>query len=409
MPQISAHCKALNNTLEKMDCSGEMKALLKTPQRELIVELPLKKDDGSIAIFKGYRVQDNNSRGPYKGGLRFNENVDLDHFRDLASVMTWKTALVDIPFGGAKGGISCNPKDLSENELETLTKRFIEKTSMLFGPSLDIPAPDMGTGPREMTWLMSAFEKLHGYSPGAVTGKPVEFGGIEGRVEATGKGVALFTKWACEEEDIDLSSRRVAIHGFGNVGSHAAMILSEMGATIVAASDASGGWYNPKGLDITELRSEQGKEFADREIEGEKISSSDVLSIDCDILIPAAIENTLTKDNANSVKARLIVEAANLPTTTEAEEILEEKGVTIVPDILANSGGVTVSFFEWAQNSQNFPWKKEKVDRELESLLKSAWNNLVQSRTEAKESYRQTAYDIAINRVRVAMLKKGFR
>jgi len=408
MSHTSSHQHTLDKVLGNLDCSDEVVALLKTPHLEITVELPLKKDDGSIAIYKGFRVQDSNARGPYKGGLRFNENVDLAHFKELSSVMTWKTALVDVPFGGGKGGINCSPKDLSENELETLTKRFVEKTSSILGPNKDVPAPDMGSGPREMTWIMSAYEKLHGHQPGVVTGKPVEFGGIVGRVEATGKGVALITKWASQEAGVDLDGAKIAVHGFGNVGSHAASVLSDMGAKVVAVSDVSGGWHNPDGLNLDQLKTENGENLADlKKVDGSSIESADVLSVECDILIPAAIENTLTRENADTVKAKLIVEAANLPVTKEADEILKDKKICVIPDILANAGGVTVSSFEWAQNRQGYPWTKEKVDTELEKVLKEAWQNILDKKTDG-ESYRETAYKIAVERVRKAMLKKGF-
>ncbi len=410
----STHERALKLVMNKLGCSEEMSKLLDSSQREVIVEIPLKRDNGDIKVFKGYRVQHSDALGPFKGGLRFHPDVDLEHFVSLASVMTWKTSLVNIPFGGAKGGIDCDPNELSTHELETLTKRYVEKVGMLLGPNIDIPAPDMGTGEQEMAWILQAYAKNHGHHPGVVTGKNKQLGGVSGRREATGKGVAYFTRLACSRENIDLERARVIIQGFGNVGQSAAINLSKMGANIVGISDRKGAVYNEKGLDVKtiaeDLSVSKKISLEDLDIDGEYITNKELLEAPCDILIPAAIEGVINSKNAAKVQAKLVVEGANLPVTKDGEDILLDKKVKLIPDLLANAGGVTVSFFEWSQNAQRYPWKDEKVEREFERVLKDAWNEVCQVKENKKltHGYREAAYTIAVNRVRETLIRRGF-
>jgi glutamate dehydrogenase (NAD(P)+) len=406
------HCAQsfLEKALLHIGESPEKAMLLTIPYREVTIELPLRRDDGTIAVFNGFRVQHNNARGPFKGGLRYHPDTDLDHCRELAATMTWKTALVDIPFGGGKGGINCDPRTLSANELEQLTKRFAERLGPLIGPDIDIPAPDMGSGPREMAWFFHAYSKQHGNNWAVVTGKPLEIQGCAGRVEATGLGVSHITRWAAKAHQINIKGARIAIQGFGNVGAHAARYLHEAGAKIIAVSDHTAAHYNPNGLDIPEL--ERLNQFPNnlllKDIDGEKIDGADLLTIDCDILIPAAIGEVINERNAYDIKAKLIVEAANIPTTCIANAILEDRGVIIIPDILANAGGVTVSYLEWSQNLQRYRWEKHRVNQELENIIRKAWINVCNRARTEEISYRDAAYLIAVERVNKATDMRGF-
>ena len=397
---------------DHLDLDDQTRQLLLGPYREMQFELPLRCNDGKLAVYYGYRVQHENARGPFKGGLRFHPEVDMDHFVALASVMTWKTAMVDIPFGGAKGGINCNPKELSAEELETLTKRMVERLDLFIGPDIDIPAPDMGTGPREMAWIFEAYANRYGYSPGVVTGKPVSLGGSYGRIAATGRGVALVTQWAANENDLDLEDTSIAIQGFGNVGGYAAKILSEVGAKVVAISGASGGWHNDKGLDIESMfeatQSDDAPTVSEMDVDGDSIDNEELLALDADILIPAAIGGAITEDNADDVQAKLIVEGANIPIIYEADQILNDKDILVVPDALANAGGVTVSYLEWVQNRQRYQWTEEKVNKELEARLQQAWQSMCERAETDEIGYRLAAYSIAIERVLEAITLRGF-
>lgn len=402
----------LKKAMKHLDCSEEMQTYLENPEREIIVEVPLRTLSGEMKIFKGYRVQHNNSRGPFKGGFRFQKNVDLDHFKTLASLMTWKTALVNIPFGGGKGGINCDPKELEDVELEALTKRFVEKIGILLGPKLDIPAPDMGTDQQTMAWIYEAYSKQHGYEPGVVTGKPLQLGGIEGRFEATGKGVSLVTSWLLEEHGRPLDGATVAIQGFGNVGSHAALFLHQRGAKIVAISDRRGGIFYPEGLDIPTLYKtlyKHRRAFRVQDYEGpcEKISNEELLTLDVDILIPAAIEGVIDELNSSDVRASFIVEAANAPVTCEAISTLHGHGTVIAPDILSNAGGVVVSFLEWRQNICHSRNSKERTFQELEAILKEGWRETLHVSKSENISYREAAYLIAVRRVKEAHDLRG--
>lgn len=398
--------------MERLECTEEMKSMLSNPEREVIVEVPLRTRRGEMKIFKGYRVQHNDARGPYKGGLRFHKDVDLDHFKVLASLMTWKTALMNLPFGGAKGGINCNPSELLPSELESLTKRFVEKVGILIGPKLDIPAPDMGTNPQVMAWIFEAYSKQHGYEPGVVTGKPLQLGGIDGRFEATGKGVTLVTQLHYKERGKDLSGARVAIQGFGNVGAHAALFLSELGANIVSVSDHEGAIFNESGLDAATLFESiyKKKEISSvTKLDGkfEKISNEQLLKLDVDVLIPAAVEGVIHRENAPQVKAKLIVEAANSPVTCSAIGELQRNKIDIIPDILANAGGVVVSFLEWQQNLSQSRNTKKQTFKELEDIMTEGFNEVVKVSKAEKMSYREAAYFIAVRRVKEAIDLRG--
>jgi len=403
----------VDRAFEALDLETEMRHLLRGCYREIGFELPLKRDDGTMSLFKGFRVQHDQSRGPFKGGLRFHPEVDLDHFIALATLMTWKCALLDLPFGGAKGGVDCDPGELSAREMETLVKRLVERIAMFIGPDRDIPAPDMGTGPREMAWIVDAYALQHGFTPGVVTGKPLELGGSLGRVEATGRGVAQITALAAEREGLELESCRVAVQGFGNVGAHAAKFLAERGAQIVAVSDASGACHAPDGLDIDRLFEQV--HGGDRPIPlekietgGKRIDKGELLGLEVDILIPAAIGHAITADNVDQVRAGLLVEAANLPVDCAADAALRERGVTVVPDILANAGGVTVSYLEWVQNRQRYRWEEQQVNDELERRMVAAWQQVCERAEQEQVDLRLAAYQIAIERVIKAIRLRGF-
>ncbi|MBT5020264.1 MAG: glutamate dehydrogenase [Planctomicrobium sp.] len=397
-----------NRAAEVMGISDNMSKLLKTPQREVKVQIALEMDDGQISTFIGYRIQHDKSRGPMKGGLRFHPEVDAGEVLALASLMTWKTAVVNIPYGGAKGGISIDPSKLSPRELEGVTRKFVDEIHDIFGPDTDIPAPDMGTNAQIMAWIMNQYEKYHGYNPACVTGKPVELHGADGREEATGRGTAIVTRSALLKMNKPVEGARIAIQGFGNVGSFAAEILHEMGAKIIAVSDAYGGIRNQDGLDIPELM-KFIKEH--KKVEGflnsENIDNATLLAADVDVLIPAAIGGVLTGENAHDVRAKLIVEAANNPTTPEADDIFERKEILVIPDILANAGGVTVSYFEWVQNRQHFKWEIEEVRKRLEKIMVDSFDRVWKIADEKSVSPRIAAYILGIGRVGRATVLGG--
>ncbi len=393
---------------EVMGLSSNMRTLLSTPQREIKVQVALEMDDGQIHTFLGYRIQHDNARGPMKGGLRYHHEVNADEVVALASLMTWKTAVVNIPYGGAKGGIALNPKDLSPGELERVTRKFIDEIHEVIGPDKDIPAPDMGTNAQVMAWIMNQYQKYHGFNPACVTGKPVELHGADGREEATGRGVAIITRVMLEHMKRPVEGATVAIQGFGNVGTHAAQRLHELGAKVVAVSDLYGGIYNPDGLDIPDLQRHFAATGRVTEFpNGEPITNAELLSADVDVLIPAAIGNVLTKESAAEVRARYVVEAANNPTTPEADDILRARDITVVPDILANAGGVTVSYFEWVQNRQHFRWQLSRVREELDKIMVSSFERVWKIAEEKKVSLRVAAYILGIGRVGRATVLAG--
>ncbi|MGH7129048.1 MAG: Glu/Leu/Phe/Val family dehydrogenase, partial [Planctomycetaceae bacterium] len=393
-------CQYFYESAQLMGLSRNMQALLLTPEREVKVQVAMERDNGEIGTFIGYRIQHNAARGPMKGGLRFHPEVDADEVLALATLMTWKTAVVNIPYGGAKGGVAVDVKTLSPGELERVTRRFVDELHDMIGPDKDIPAPDMGTGAQVMAWIMNQFEKFHGFNPACVTGKPVELHGSEGREEATGRGVVTCTVALMERLKKDVVGTTVAIQGFGNVGTYTARFLAERGAKILAVSDALGGIFNAEGLDVPALlKFAQGRESIKGFPGGESISNEELLAADVDVLIPAAIGGVLTKDNARDVRARYIIEAANNPTRPEADEIFAKNDVIVLPDILANAGGVTVSYFEWVQNLQYYKWSLNRVRQELDHVLTSAFDQVWLEALEWKVNLRTAAYIIALRRV----------
>lgn len=403
----------LTAALDHLGVEQEERQLLRGPFREIAVELPLRGDDGDISVFRGYRVQHDNARGPFKGGLRFHPDMDADHASGLAATMTWKTAVVGIPMGGAKGGIDCDPGSLSRAELETLTKRFVRKLGPLLGPDLDIPAPDVGTGQREMAWIYSAFAQFHeADAPGVVTGKPLEVGGSRGRTAATGRGVAMVTEWACEAEGVDVDDATVAIQGFGNVGSYLARFLDQRGADVVAVSDSGGCIHRDGGLDVDTLfRAKNGGRISsvtETGVDHTDWTNDQLVASDVDVLVPAALEGAVHGGNVDDVRADVLVEAANLPVTCDAHRELVDGGVTVIPDILANAGGVTVSYLEWVQNRQRYRWSEDRVNRELRSFMRDAWDAVRERAEEESVPYRRAAYLTAVDRVRSATRLRGF-
>ncbi|HLY62687.1 MAG TPA: Glu/Leu/Phe/Val dehydrogenase dimerization domain-containing protein [Terriglobia bacterium] len=393
---------------DRLGLDGEMRTLLTMPFRELRVEIPVRMDDGSLRVFVGYRVQHSGVRGPAKGGIRYHATTDLNEVRALASAMTWKTSLVNIPFGGAKGGIAVDPATMSMGELQRLTRGYIRRIALFLGPFRDVPAPDMNTNAQVMTWIFDEYSAQHGYTPACVTGKPVELGGSLGREAATGRGVFYLIEALTKDMGIPIAGARVAIQGFGNVGSFATRFLAEAGAKVVAVADVRGGLLNEQGLDVKALLDYSG---AHRTIAGfpgaREISGEEVLAVDCDILVPAALQCVLTKGNAEKVRARIVAEGANLPTTPEADAILTRRGVTILPDILTNAGGVTVSYFEWAQNLQQIFWEEEHVNSEMHKILTRAYRQVTERAATDKITLREAAYTIAIDRVARAERLRG--
>jgi glutamate dehydrogenase (NAD(P)+) len=382
-----------------LDLSDDLQVALKTPLREVRVEIP---------FLARFRVQHNNARGPMKGGLRYHPDVDLDEARALASLMTWKTAVVDVPYGGAKGGIDIDPRSLRQDQVERVTRTFIERIHQLIGPNQDIPAPDLNTNPRVMAWIVDEFSKFRGFSPAVVTGKPLELGGSVGRDSGTGRGVATITGRAAADVSLELEGASVAVQGFGNVGSWTAHFLAEMGAKVVAVSDSKGGVFLGDGLDVARLRDmvRSGTRVGDYD-GAERIDNETLLTADVDILVPAALGDVLHGGNARDVRARLVVEGANAPTTPLADEILRDRGVTVVPDILANAGGVTVSYFEWVQNLTQFRWTADRVDKELYRTMGQAYDLVSRTAAEHGISLRTAAYLVAIRRVAAAVQLRG--
>jgi glutamate dehydrogenase (NAD(P)+) len=391
-----------------MDLGERIQALLLEPYRELTVNIPLEMDNGEIRTFTGYRIQHNNSRGPMKGGLRYHPQVDVNETKSLASLMTWKTAIVEIPFGGAKGGITVDPRELSDRENERLTRKFIQRIHENIGPMKDIPAPDMNTNPQVMAYIMNEYSKFYGHSPAVVTGKPLDLHGSAGRDEATGRGVMYVTEQALETMDTRIGDCTFVVQGFGNVGSHTCRLLAAEGAKILATSDVNGGLYNPDGLDIPALLQYMAQHRTIKGFPGgHPIANEDMLLLKCDVLIPAALGHVLTKANANDVQARVVIEAANAPTTPDADEIFEKRGIMVVPDILANAGGVTVSYFEWTQNIQQFTWELDKVNQELRRIMLKAFHTTYKVATEKKLSMRTAAFIVGIGRVGKATVLQG--
>ena len=395
---------------DRLGLSQAMRAILRKPKRELIVNFPVRMDNGDVEMYTGYRVQHNINRGPAKGGIRFAPEVSLDEVRALAMWMTWKCAVVAIPFGGAKGGVICDPHNMSRAELERLTRRYATEISILIGPDSDIPAPDMNTNPQVMGWIMDTYSMHAGYSvPAVVTGKPLAIGGSEGRLEATARGVLVVTREAMRDKGMQPEECSVVVQGFGNVGSITARLLhDELKCKIVGLSDISGGVYNPKGIDVHRaLRYSKEHGRLQGLPDSEHVSNTELLELPCDVLIPAALENQLTGRNAGRIKANLIIEAANGPTTPEADSILNDRGATIVPDILANAGGVTVSYFEWVQDLQRFFWAEQQINSQLENIMERSYQAVRNKSQEQDCSLRMGAYLLAVARVAEATEIRG--
>ncbi|MCS7142817.1 MAG: Glu/Leu/Phe/Val dehydrogenase [Aigarchaeota archaeon] len=399
----------MREAIEMMKLGDDVYEYLREPKRTVIVSIPIKRDNGSITNFMGYRVQHNNARGPYKGGIRYSPSVSLDEVKALAILMTFKCAVVDIPYGGAKGGVACNVKELSKVEIERITRRYTYMIYDVIGPYVDIPAPDMYTDSQIMAWIMDTYSQIRGYqTPEIVTGKPVNLGGSEGREEATGYGVAYVTKEAARVFNMQLSNLRISIHGFGNVGRHAALLLSRYNAKIVAVSDSKGAVYDRNGLNVEALIEYKESHGSVVNFPGARtISHEELLNLDADVLIPAAMENTITEDNADKIRARLIVEGANGPTTKGADRILEERKITVIPDILANAGGVTVSYFEWVQNLKRERWPKEFILQRLEERLVNSFRDVVGFASTHNLSMRNAAMSLSIKRVADAVNTLG--
>ncbi|HLF99992.1 MAG TPA: Glu/Leu/Phe/Val dehydrogenase [Acidimicrobiia bacterium] len=390
----------------------EFHEILKTSYREISVQVPLRTDDGVERVFRGYRVQHNGARGPYKGGVRYHPQADLNEVRALASLMTWKCALMDIPFGGAKGGVMVDPTGMSSREIEGITRRYTLAISYLLGVQRDIPAPDMNTNAQVMAWMMDAYSSRYGYTPAIVTGKPIDLGGAPGREQATGRGVVYCLEAAAKRYDIDLERIAVAIQGFGNVGSWAARDLASIGVKVVAVSDVKGGIYRSSGLDVTACVDALNARRSVVDLAGtdgiDALTNEELLTCQCDVLIPAALGEVITMENAAQIRASLVLEAANHPTTPEADRVLTDRGVRVVPDILANAGGVTGSYFEWAMNIQQFRWKEERFNEELRETMMRAFDQTADFSDSRGVTMRRAAFAIAIERVARAARLRGY-
>lgn len=401
--------KSVFEAAERLKIQPEIVDLLRTSWREMRVQLPVRMDDRKLRVFEGYRVQHNGARGPYKGGVRFHPSADLDEVRALAMLMTYKSALLELPYGGAKGGVLCDPTRMSERELNALARTYMQHIHMILGVNRDIPAPDMGTNAQTMAWMMDAYGRMYGHTTGIVTGKPVELGGSYGRDQATGRGVATCMRDYARHEGTDPRDIRVAVQGYGNVGSWTCRIAAEHGFKIIAIADIKGGIYNPDGIDVVELDrwfkvagSVAGFEGAD------PITNDQLLEVECDYLVPAALGEVITEHNANEVKARVVVEAANHPVTPAADQILARRGIVVLPDIVVNAGGVTVSYFEWTQNIQAFRWPLERVNEELETKMLGAFGDLLARAGKDGTRLREAAFDIGVERVARVIQLRGF-
>ncbi|MBI1307861.1 MAG: Glu/Leu/Phe/Val dehydrogenase [Bacteroidetes bacterium] len=414
---IKDHLNPLDSMMErfseaaqKLGLDESMYNALKSPEKTVAVSLPVTMDDGKIHVFEGYRVVHSANLGPSKGGIRYSMSVTLDEVKALAAWMTWKCAVVGIPYGGAKGGIKCEPRNMSAGELERLTRAYTCAMADVFGPEKDIPAPDMGTNQQTMAWIMDEYSKIKGVSsPAVVTGKPLVLGGSLGRIEATGRGVMVSARSAMGKLKMNPSKVSAAVQGFGNVGSISAKLLEQQGVKIVAISDISGGYYNPKGIDIEEAinYTTTNKGTLEGFEKADKISNEELLELDVEVLVPAAMEDQITVKNADRIKAKLIVEGANGPTASNADQILNDKGIMIIPDILANAGGVTVSYFEWVQNRLGYFWTEERVNRRADRIMKQAFESVYEASIKYNVNMRIAAYIVAIDKVAKTMELRG--
>jgi glutamate dehydrogenase (NAD(P)+) len=395
---------------QTMNLDPSWRAYLAAPKRVLTVSCPVRMDDGRIQVFTGFRAQHNNARGPFKGGIRYDASVDRDEVMALAMLQTWKNAMVDLPYGGAKGGVVCEPKKLTMTEKERLTRRYTSEIMPIIGPVQDIPAPDAGTDAQVMAWVLDTYSMMVGHQElGVVTGKPVSVGGSVGREDATGRGVMNVLRKFLATKNKKLTDVKVAVQGFGNVGYHTALLLQERGATVIAISDKFGGWFDESGIDVAAAGASYREtgQLTDWNTDADRINNDELLTCECDVLIPAAMENTVDAQHAPHIKAPIVVEAANGPTTPMADDILRANGVTILPDILANAGGVTVSYFEWVQGLQNFFWDKKRVENELQKIMEKAFDEVNAKADSADCDYRTAAYTIAVGRVAEACRLKG--
>ncbi len=401
--------KQYDRAADKLNLSSKVREVLRNPKREVTVHFPVQMDDGSTTVFTGYRVWHNVTRGPAKGGIRFHPLSDLSEIRALAMWMTWKCACVKIPYGGAKGGVTCDPKKMSLRELERMTRRFTTEIGDMLGPDSDIPAPDVNTNAQVMAWMMDTYSMHRGYSvTGVVTGKPVSIGGSEGRLEATGRGVIYMIQEAAKTIDLDLNGARVVVQGYGNAGESAARFISELGARVVGVSDSRGGVFNGDGLDlplVTRHKQETGSVVGAPRTR--PVTNEELLELDCDILIPAALEGMITERNAPRVQARIIAEAANGPTSPEADDILRERGVVVIPDILCNAGGVTVSYFEWVQDREEFFWSIDEINARLRRIMVRAFDDVQRTAVEHDIDLRMAAYVLSVSRVAEATMTRG--
>ena len=400
-----------NVAAERLGLRDDVAEVLMSSYREVKVQIPVTLEDGKIHCFSGFRVQHNGARGPYKGGVRFHPEVDLDEVRALAALMTWKTAIVEIPYGGAKGGVNCPAADLSEEHLQKVARQFMSKTEKVLGPTRDIPAPDVGTNAQVMAWMMDEYGKLHGHTPACVTGKPISLEGSYGREAATGRGLVYAFKEAAEKLDLDPSDLKFVVQGYGNVGSWAARELADLGATLVGASDAYGAIQSDNGIDAHKL-AEHAKEGGQlKEFDGdgvEQIHPDELIELECDVFIPAALGGMLHESNADGIKAKVVVEGANSPTTPKADDILGDKGVYVIPDVMANAGGVVVSYFEWVQNLQHFRWDEDEVNDRLGKIMRKAYKAVHERAEQDDVSLRVAAYELGIERVVESSKARGY-
>jgi len=399
-----------NIAAERLDLPDDVAAVFRSSYREVQVQVPVRLSDDKIHVFSGYRVQHNGARGPYKGGIRFHPEVDLDEVRALAELMTWKTAIVNIPYGGAKGGVNCDPSKLEPREVQSIARSFMDKIEKVLGPQRDIPAPDVGTNAQVMAWLMDEYGKLHGHTPACVTGKPIALEGSFGRESATGRGVVQVFTEAASEIDLDPGDATFVMQGFGNVGGWAARLMQELGAKMVGVADAHGAVASKEGIDAEKLAAHvrDGGKVSEFDSGADEISPDDLVALECDVFIPAALGGMLHADNADRMQCRMVVEGANSPTTPKADEILNDKGVRIVPDVLANAGGVVVSYFEWVQNLQHFRWSEDEVNEKLGEIMRRAFRQVAERAEENGTPMRPAAYELGIERVVEAASTRGY-
>ena len=398
-----------NRAADYLNLDDSTRNVLSAAKRQLIVSIPVKMDGGDVQVFEGYRVQHNIARGPAKGGIRYHPNVTLDEVKALASWMTWKCATVGIPYGGGKGGVICDPKSLSKNELERLTRRYAFEIAPIIGPDRDIPAPDVYTDEQTMAWIMDTISMVRGHTElGVVTGKPISLGGSQGRAEATARGCLYALREACRVKGIDLKGARVAVHGFGNAGANIARLVAADGARVVAACDSKAGVYNDSGIDIQEALRHKAETTSLSGLSGTKsMSPEDIVGVDCDILLPSALENAITLANVGTVKAKIIAELANGPTTPGSDRVLADEGVFLIPDILANAGGVTVSYYEWVQDQYSFFWSEHQINETLEQTMRTAFNSVYETAQRYDTDMRTGAYILAVDRVAEATRVRG--